>query len=144
MHHEIAIQYFQATSSIIPTLAIALAVSSGVMRVQEGKDARIWFLAEVRPRNIFFALGLMLLFAGGEILSLATLATGKTTHTAMFLVLVAIVFMFWLVLYNSIAPSLEAMSERMAKYAGWIAAGGVAALCAIFAAAFFVLGGSIN
>ncbi|MGT2464264.1 hypothetical protein [Sinomonas atrocyanea] len=143
MHHEVAIQYFQATSAIIPTLAIALAVSGGVTK-QEGKDGRRWFLAENRPRNIFFALGLMVLFAAGEMLSLATLATGKTTHTAMFLVLVALVVMLWLVLYNSIAPMLDATGRTMAAYAGWIAAGGVGALCVVFAAVFLVLGGSVN
>jgi hypothetical protein len=115
LHHEVAIQYFQATSAIIPTLAIALAVSGSVVKVQEGKNARTWFLAENRSRNIFLALGLMVLFA-----------------------------MLWLVLYNSIAPMLEAMGKTMADHAGWIAAGGVGALGIVFAAVFLVLGGSMT
>ena len=142
MHREVELAFFQASALIIPTLFIAFAVSSRLMRAQTGGSTKIWFLAEHRLKDILIAATMLLAFGVSEMISLASLATKHTSHSAMYIVALSASLMIWLICYNSLAPMLADLKAE--KLAIGLATGGWSVLMIAFLVTFFVYGGSIG
>jgi hypothetical protein len=112
------IQFFQATATAIPTLLIAVAVTS------KGGDRFARNVENLHGRRLFFELiPIMLSIAGivsGEIASLIVLATGASQWFQAFLAFVAVTLCLVSLTSTFVTPMFDKLKPREVNAIIWV------------------------